>query len=687
MRARLAQLKERVEESWLYRYAWDNPSAEHDARTILSAPKVGLWLGLEVLAIILATTAMLVIAPAEEAEFRDLLEIAGTGRVLINTTFLTMTLLVTLVVPFRAVGLLEGPRWRGYLDQVITTGLSPLRYFAGKVASSQPFFMALFAASFPFVSLFGLLGGADWTQVLAGYLLLYLYANLLLCVACALGSLLHEVLALLLTLFLAGLGHFLAVFPFPAVLATYSPARYLLIPGLETVAGTKAAQVQDLYATVSLLGLEIGWLPWTLAVWALLFLLCGLTCALGPLHAFVPGLNNFGSLVLPGDRNLFRLRKFRPFVTRRTELAFLFDNRSVGLGRWALPIRALQLFALLSLIAVQLFSSVFANPFVAELPHDIIIGGEVFSLVFCLVLTLILLTTGQAQSLTRFRLAGISIPQVAFDGAILIALLCLLVLLHVSGWAYAWAEISKPRSFWRSMGGARELFRSASLALATLIPLTITTFLMMKLVAARFFGKGWVLLAGVVFVGFCCAAPSVLVPIAEGFARSKVEGARAWAEPLYLLSLASPLTEASNLLDSPPRWLERDHWLLERAFWFWQALVIAYLGALVWRAHRSILQRAEVFATRDIEAEAAARGQLPCPSCGSQLQTETPSTPWGGILLTRFFKEVRCLECGCDFHGPSGETHPRRNFYIGVVRYGFLGVMLLFGVYLTSSLM
>ena len=45
---------------------------------------------------------------------------------------LTVVCYATLVVPFRASGLLEGPRWRGYLDQLVTTGLSPLRYYAGE---------------------------------------------------------------------------------------------------------------------------------------------------------------------------------------------------------------------------------------------------------------------------------------------------------------------------------------------------------------------------------------------------------------------------------------------------------------------------------------------------------------------------------------------------------------------------
>ncbi|MBL4847787.1 MAG: hypothetical protein JKY65_19915 [Planctomycetes bacterium] len=680
MNERLQKLGTWLENSWLVRYAWDNPSAEQDARSILSAPKVGLWLGLEVLAILIATGSMLVIAPAEEREFRDLLETVGTGGVLIDTTFLTITALLALIVPFRASGLLEGPRWRGYLDQVITTGLSPLRYFAGKFAASQPFFLAILLASFPFVTLFGLLGGADWGRVFFGYLLLYLYANLLLAVACALGSLMHEILAVLLTLILAVLGNMAAWLPFPAVFATYSPARYFLLPSVETISGSEAALLKELYGVVQLFGFSLPWLGWTLAVWALLLVLCLLTCALGPLHAFVPGLNNFGTLVLPGDAKRFRLRKFRPFVARRTELAFLFDNRPVILNRWVLPLRAVQILALLSLFSVQLFASNFTHPFMKDIDHEVVVGGEVALISILAVLSVTLLTAGRAQALTQFRLAGLAIPQVVFDVAVMVFFLAGLSALHVLGWGYAWEDLSQPRSFWRSMGDPRDLFRLGSLALATLIPLTLSTFLLMKLLSARFLGKGWVFLAAFIFLMFFMIFPLILIPVSEALATSKILGARDWAEPIYFMSLASPTSQGMALLESPPRWIEGQHWLFERGFWFWQGLLILYLGGLCVRAHWAVLQTASIFSSDSPESEA--RGKHPCPRCRSPLQIPTPYTAWGGILFTYLLKSVRCLECGADFDGPTGKQRPQRAFYVGLVRYAILGGALVFGTYL-----
>ena len=50
------------------------------------------------------------------------------------------------------------------------------------------------------------------------------------------------------------------------------------------------------------------------------------------------------------------------------------------------------------------------------------------------------------------------------------------------------------------------------------------------------------------------------------------------------------------------------------------------------------------------------------------------------------FSHVRCLECGADFHGPSGKQRPQRAFYIGLLRYGLLAAGLLFGTYLLVGL-
>ncbi|HBP22395.1 MAG TPA: hypothetical protein DEA08_32025 [Planctomycetes bacterium] len=669
----LGRARRWLESLRVVRYAWDNPSAEADARTILSSPKVGGWLGLEVLLLIVVGASTLLIAPAEEREIRDLLEVNGAGAVLIDASFLLMAALFTLLFPFRAAGLLEGPRWRGYLDQVITTGVSPLRYFAGKWATTQPLLAGLLLAALPFVMLYGLLGGANWGRVVVGFALLFLYANLILAVVCGLSALLHEVAAVVVTLAIF-VGLFaLSVLPVPSVIGSFTPVRYFIQPMIAPLGGAEAAMLAKVYGDPNLLGLHVPWLLWVVLSWAALAGCAALCCALGPLHTFVPCLNNFGALVFPGDKKRFRFRKVRPFLTRRTELAFLFDNRSPRIGRWALPLRALQLSFVLGGLALVLFSAAFANPVMSLIVHEAVFVMHTSATVIVLVLALFLLTSGRVQSLARFRLAGLRIPLFVFDLAVFMGLLAGLVVLHLAVFSLSWADLAMPRPFWNRSGTAQELFVRCSVVLGILLPLALSTFLVMKLVGTRWLGKGWVFLMGAIWVFFLGLVPALLVALSKAFAQADNLGIRPWKLPIYALAMTSPTTQGMAMLEQAPRWIRSEHWLLTRGYWFWHALLLAYLGALSWRMHRSTLQEAAVFESLDPHSDAEAAGHPPCPECESLLQVPQPYSDWGGMWITSLFKTVRCLDCSTEFDSRTGKVHKQRNFYLALIRTGATG--------------
>lgn len=670
----LARAARWLESRRAVRYAWDNPSAEADARTILSSPKLGGWLGLEVLLLIVVGTSTLLVAPAEEREIRDLLEVNGAGALLIDSSFLLIAKLFTLLLPFRAAGLLEGPRWRGYLDQVITTGVSPFRYFAGKWATTQPLIAGLLLAALPFITLYGLLGGADWGRVVVGYVLLYLYANLIVIVVCGLSALVHEALAVVLTLALFIGFNALAYLPVPSVIGSFTPVRYFIQPMIAPLGGSEAALLAKVYGDPNLLGLHVPWLLWVLGSWSALAACAGLCCALGPLHTFVPCLNNFGALVFPGDKKRFRFRKVRPFLARRTELAFLFDNRSPRLGRWALPLRALQLSFLLGGLALIVFCAGFAHPAMSLMPHEGVFVIHTSATVIVLVLALFLFTSGRVQSLARFRLAGLRIPLFVFDLAVFVGLLAWLVALHLAVFSYSWADLAMPRPFWNRSGTPRELFVRCSIVLGILLPLALSTFLVMKLVGTRWLGKGWVFLMGAIWVFFFGSIPALLAVLSKAFSQADNLGVRPWKLPVYALSLISPSTQAVAMLERAPRWIRQEHWLLSRGYWFWHALLIGYLSVLSWRMHRSNLAEAAVFDSLDPHSDAEAAGNPPCPECESLLQVPQPYSDWGGMGITSLFKTVRCLDCGAEFDSRTGQVHKQRNFYLGLFRYGSLGV-------------
>ncbi|MGE0712437.1 MAG: ABC transporter permease [Planctomycetota bacterium] len=668
----LARLGAWLEARRLVRYAWDNPSAEADARSILTSPKVSMWLGLEVLLVLLVAGGVLLIGPTEDRDFAGLLEQNGAGAVLIDATFATITLFFGLVLPFRASGLLEGPRWRGYLDQVITTGVSPLRYYAGKWAASQPFIAALLLATLPFVTLFGLLGGADWGRVLVGYLLLFCYGNLLIAVACGLGALVHEGLAVLLTLSIFGLAEFGSLVFVPSSLGSFTPLRYFVQPAVSSLGGPQGALLEQLYGAPVILGVTLPWLPWTLGLWAAIGACMALTCALGPLHTFVPGLNNFGALVFTGDKGRFRFRKLRPFLTRRTELAFLFDNRPPRLGRWVLPLRALQLGFFLFLVPLLLFSAAFGHPFLKHIPMEGMFAIEISGVVIALALAALLLVTARGQSLARFRLGDLVIPQVAFDLGLFLLFLAWIAALHVLGFAVAWEDLAAPRPFWSRSGNPHDLFRQSSLVLGMTFPLALGVFLVMKTAAARLHGKGVVLLVSIVYGIVIVTAPLIFIPLSQACADADNPALHPWATPLYALTQASPVAAAKSLLDGSPRWVRDQHWLLSKGYWLWQALWVSYLSVLLWRTHSVAMQEAEVFAAIDPQGDARAAGKQPCPKCGSLLQAPLAFSGWTGVVLTRLLRDVRCLDCEQEFHGPSGEVRKHRQLALGLA--GLLGV-------------
>ncbi|MDF1664474.1 MAG: hypothetical protein P1V97_22110, partial [Planctomycetota bacterium] len=132
---------------------WDNPSTEHDARSILSPFKVGVWLTFFNICIVIGVLITFYGLP-NDSSFRRLIGVSGMGSCLTSTVQLVLVIFFTLVLPLRAAGLLESPRWSGYFDQIICTGITPFRFFYGKWLSSQAFILIIMGASLPYVILF-----------------------------------------------------------------------------------------------------------------------------------------------------------------------------------------------------------------------------------------------------------------------------------------------------------------------------------------------------------------------------------------------------------------------------------------------------------------------------------------------------------------------------------------------------
>ena len=640
-------------------YAWDNPTAEHDERAILVGPKVGLWLGLLLLVVISGAAFAFLALPAAEPSLRAALAELGPGPYLIAATQASLALFLTMIVPLRAVGLLEGPRWRGYLDQLVTTGITPWRYYAGKWATTQPFLLALLGATLPLTALFALLGGFDPGRALVGYLLLFAYGNLLLAVALALGVVLHELMALLLTwaLFL-GLS-VLDYLPVPATLAAWTPHRYFVQPFVPHLAGSEAEALTQLFGTARPLGLELPWIAWALLAWALVGGLAVLACGIGPLHAFQPGLNNFGAVVLPGDRARTILRRVRPFLQRKVELAFLFENRGPRLVRWTLAVRGLGQLIVLALLAVTipaaaldpaLLGSILGNSEEVEILHCVACG-------LVLLLSLVALANGRRDEQRLLAIGRHRIPLLAIDLFVFLAVCALLVLTHCLVHAGAW-EALEELSRLRGRHPPQELWTKGAATLAALVVTAASTFMVMKTLGGRAIGQAPLLLLTLLYLVILLIAPLFAVGLSAALSRADEvpAGALALVRPLWVLGEVSPITHLIVVWeDRLPPWLDAEReapWLLRQAFWVWQPAWILLL-----------LPRfcAQLLGTRDAGAAQERRQKglpplRPCQRCPAGHTSPLRFSWWGGLVGPWLLSYVHCHECGASYSTRSGRA-------------------------------
>jgi hypothetical protein len=320
---------------------WDNPSTENDARSILSPFKVGLWLTLFNIAIAIAVLFTFFVLPSEYS-FKRMFGMTGMGTILIATVQITLISFFTLILPLRATGLLDGPRWSGYFDQIVSTGITPFRFFLGKWLSSQVFILVIMAASLPYVILFAFFADGALFTPLFHYIEIYLYANFLLLATFALGTLVYEWLAFFSVMSTFSTFIFLEFLPIPSSLMCFTPVRSIISPfAMHLLTSTSDQKTLYLYGDPQLFGVAIPDEMFRIGVWVFFGAAFFFYTIIGPRHFFSKGLNNFDSIVMPGDGRKAMLFRTRPLLTRSTQLAFFYENRNPWLVKHDLIIRVM----------------------------------------------------------------------------------------------------------------------------------------------------------------------------------------------------------------------------------------------------------------------------------------------------------------------------------------------------------
>lgn len=299
-----------------------SPTWIRDRSGLLSGYLVGLT-ALILNAGMLGVIAMLIDSPSG---FRRLLQTLDFGGLLGLLLCGGAIAAVTLLVPLRQTGLFLAPRIGRYFDQIVLSGISPLRYMAGTIVAQNLFFALILFMMVPWFTLALSIGGMHFGTFLGNLFLIWLYSMLLAVSTAALSLYVTEPLAFgavtLASLFLS----VLSLLPIP------------LQPGLVTPVPALLASVPQLMlAAAPMFGSQIGYAETfvlTTVVMSAVIVAGLLQLHFGPLFGLIRDNSAFGEVVHEGDNRLKRRFRFRLHIQRPSELAFFYQNRSPLLSRW-----------------------------------------------------------------------------------------------------------------------------------------------------------------------------------------------------------------------------------------------------------------------------------------------------------------------------------------------------------------
>ncbi|MCB1095935.1 MAG: hypothetical protein KDN22_10205 [Verrucomicrobiae bacterium] len=324
------------------RYLGNSPTHERDLATMFTPIRLGVWfLFLNATLLIAIGGVFWVMSESTASQWRggmsgsDSFQSVGLSDVLTSIIFLSLSAFITIFVPIRVVGPIMGPRVGRYFDQIVLSGISPLRYFSGKVLSQNVFLAVIAMAAMPYLVLCVSLGGISAKYALLGVFVLAVYANILALTTLLLSVFAGEIASIAITLvgfsvaFMSGL---IPMVPNPTPISPsavfLSPLAQLMWPGqigrIIPLQGITQEQLQlIIFLTTSavIAFISIVWL------------------VLGPLNCILQENGTFGEVVLKGDSKKRGFMKRRMMLRLRSEISFFYENRAPWLKRWDFILR------------------------------------------------------------------------------------------------------------------------------------------------------------------------------------------------------------------------------------------------------------------------------------------------------------------------------------------------------------
>src|SRR5262249_34398734 len=130
-------------------------------------------------ALLLNGAVMMLVLPLmldpDDRDFRALNENLGFGQLLALALLGGAAAFAAVLIPLRLLTVFWGPRVGRYFDQVVLSGIAPLRFVIGKATSQNLFLGLIVFLLLPYLVLSLTLGGVNVESFLAGLFLVWLY--------------------------------------------------------------------------------------------------------------------------------------------------------------------------------------------------------------------------------------------------------------------------------------------------------------------------------------------------------------------------------------------------------------------------------------------------------------------------------------------------------------------------------
>jgi len=560
----------------------DSPTLPRDLISLLSSWRVGAWfcaLNL-ILGSVLGITIYLA-AIENEREFAELSQRLGLGQYSACMLLLGIAGLCTLLIPVRASGLFEGPRWARYFDQVVLSGISPERYFAGKVIAQNIFFVLVVIASLPYAVFSLSLGGTHASYIVLGLVSLWVYANLLTIVTICFAARVQEVGAAIGAIALFAFFFIMGLIPFPAYCGLITPAHYLMAPIYDVSFQNGGGMPWDPSRMAIPIGsakVYIGSFGFFLIGAAFTCGLAGLFLLLGPVNCLIKANSTFGEVVMPGDNKRKGIFRLRLILRRRSEMSFFYENRPPWVTRWEAPLRYGATLAALCAITVIPFAILHHFTPKELSPEDFYIVNTVI-LCIALVVGASVFTCDRAIETTVVRCGRIQATAGAWD--MVSFLLYVAFLLALVALVPAIRHALEGQKWFRNVYNLED-----GLRLHRLVPffvlLGLEAYAMVRLCGCKLWDRSRAVLSTAIMLGALWTIPFVMaIMVVDHGVFNAIES---WASAISVLSpIPYIIFSVDESVHGELRSLRDMNW--ESFIPFLHALFTALLALAAYRAH------------------------------------------------------------------------------------------------------